>query len=120
MRAHVESPIPAYGSAQGIIHSWFKEAQTPYFNFRELSTSNLIKVEYGQGKYQQVANAIQERNMVLLIAGECAYDRVSRTAIRMKLDKIAETVALSTTDFDKLFGSFPDFYPVDFAEEAAE
>jgi len=52
---------------------------------------------------------MKEKNTVVLVAGECSYDQVVRGLMRMKLDRISKAKSLSTTDFDGLFGSFPDF-----------
>jgi hypothetical protein len=109
LKARVEFPIASFGSIQGIIHSWFKEVPVPYFNFRELSTSALVRVEYRQSQYESIAKAIQERNMVLMISGECYFDRVDRSVLKMRLERISETVNLSTSDFDQLFGAFAAF-----------
>ena len=116
IRTNVESPLLGYGSLQGIVHSWFKEALVPYFQFRELATNKLVKVQYRANQYEEVVKAFRQRNMILLISGDCSYDRASRDLFYMRLDRMSETSSLTPVDFDKLFGSFPDFE----CEEAIE
>jgi len=119
LKTSVESPIPAHGSIQGIIHSWVKETVNPYIQVRDLSTNQLVKVEYRQSQYDLIANAMKQKNTVVLISGDCSYERLSRGIMKMKLDRIAETSTLTTVDFDKLFGSFPEFESDDLWEDAS-
>lgn len=118
IKAVVEMPLATYGSLQGIIHSWYKEAANPYFNMRELSSDALVRVEYAPRMYSRVADAVREKNTVVLAAGNCVFDRVSRSIERMKLDKLSETRILSPIEFDNLFGSFPEFEPLEYGEDA--
>jgi len=119
LKTKVENPIPAYGSVQGIIHAWVKGVETPYVQVRELATNNLIKVEYARDQYSNIAKAMTEKNTVVLIAGECSYDQVSRGIMRMKLDRISESSSLSTMDFDNLFGAFKEFETDGFWEDVS-
>ncbi len=109
IKTRVETPLRGHGSLQGIIHSWFKEAQNPYFQFRELSTNKLIRVEYKQNQYGRIANAVKERNTVLVISGHCIYERTSRDLVCMRLDSMLETSSLTPGDFNNLWGAFPNF-----------
>jgi len=120
IKLQIETPIPAHGSFQGIIHAWFKEARNPYVQFRELVTGQLIRVEYSNLQYDKIARAVRDRNMVLTIAGDCTYDPATRSVLRLKLDRIADTNSISTEEFDKLFGSFPDFQSDEVWEEALQ
>ena len=43
IRAQLETPVPAYSSVQGIIHSLQKEVRRPFFRVRELATDALAK-----------------------------------------------------------------------------
>ena len=79
IRSKLESPLPAYGALQGILHAWFKEVREPYFQLRELSTDALVRVVYGAGLYDDVARAVQERTTMLMVAGDMQYDRISKS-----------------------------------------
>lgn len=120
LKLQIETPIPAYGSFQGIIHAWFKEAKIPYVQFRELGTGQLIRVEYSGLQYDKIARAVRDRNMVLLIAGDCNYDPVTRTVLRLKLDRISDTTSISPEEFERLFGSFPEFRSDEVGEDALQ
>lgn len=119
LKIKVENPIPAYGSVQGIIHAWVKEAARPYVQVRELATNDLIKVEYSRNQYDDISKAMKEKNTVVLISGECSYDQIARGIMRMKLDRISEASSLSTMDFDNLFGAFHDFECDDLWEDVS-
>lgn len=119
LTARVENPIPAYGSVQGVIHSWVKGVGQPYVQIRELATNALVKVEYSQSHYAAISKAMEEKNAVVLVAGECSYDQISRGMMRMKLDRLSKTSTLTTIDFDGLFGSFPSFESGELWEDAS-
>jgi hypothetical protein len=44
LKREIEAPVVSYGSVQGILHAWFKEAKEPNFQLRELSTDALVRV----------------------------------------------------------------------------
>ncbi len=118
LKSRVENPIPAIGSVQGIIHSWIKEGATPYVHVRELSTNNLVRVEYQKHQYGTIAAAVQEKNTVILVSGACSYDRLTHGMMRLRLDRLEKTRTLTPLDFDKLFGAFPEFETEEFWEGA--
>lgn len=115
----VEAPIPVYGSVQGVIHAWVKGAAQPYVQIRELSTGELVKVGYSQVHYAQIAKAMEEKNAVFLVSGECPYDQIAHGILRMRQDRLSNTPNLTTFDFDALFGSFPEFDQGDLWEDAS-
>ncbi|MDI3335655.1 hypothetical protein QKW60_04515 [Defluviimonas aestuarii] len=119
LTAKVEAPIPAYGSVQGVIHAWVKGAAQPYVQIRELSTNELVKVEYSQAHYSQISKAMEEKNAVVMVSGECSYDQITHDILRMRLDRLSKTANLTTLDFDALFGSFPEFDQGDLWEDAS-
>jgi hypothetical protein len=114
----LESPMPAYGAIQGILHSWLMGVQNPNFQLRELSSQSLVRVFYSALLYSDVAQAVQERTTVLVVSGNIQYDRVSKLPIELKAARIERMPALSSAQFEKFFGSAPQ-YSHDFSEEAA-
>lgn len=114
IRRQVETPIPTYGSVQGVIHALFKEAKEPNFQIRELSTGALVKVYYLNSLYPEVASALRERNSVVIVSGNLLYDRVSRTAFEMRAQRIRQMPTLSSSEFEAFFGSVPEFEYRDF------
>lgn len=109
IRRKIEIPVPSYGSAQGIMHAWFKEAAQPYFQLRELSTDVLIRVFYPSSLYGEVADAVRERTTMLMVGGNMLFDRVSRQATELKADRIRKVRMLSSAEFEQFFGSAPNF-----------
>jgi hypothetical protein len=116
IRRELEAPLPAYGAAQGILHAWFKEVREPYFQLRELSTDALIRVFYTSSLYPDVARAVQERTTMLIVSGNMMYDRASKSPTELRADRIDRIPILSTAEFERFFGSAPD-YEHSFSEE---
>jgi len=109
IRHAVEAPLPTYGAVQGIIHSLQKEARQPYFQVRELSTESLVRCTYTVAQYPNVAAALQERTSVVHVSGNITYDRVTRTASELHLDRLEKARVLTPAEFEKFFGSSPTF-----------
>jgi hypothetical protein len=59
------------GSAQGIIHSLFKESREPYFNLRDLYSGNLIKCLYvpDHEHYDAIVEALKVQDRVVHVHG---------------------------------------------------
>lgn len=116
MRREIETPLPSYGSVQGILYSWLKEAKTPSFQIRELSTDALVRVHYPASMYADVAKAVQERTTMLIVAGNMELDRASRQPTEMTADRIERIRILSAAEFESFVGSAPE-YEADLGEE---
>ncbi|WAX94418.1 hypothetical protein N7E70_022525 [Aminobacter sp. NyZ550] len=117
IRKQMEAPIPSHGTVQGIIHTLHKEAKEPFFQLRELATEGLVKVFYPNALYSEVADALRERNTMIMASGNMLYDRVSRAASEMRMERIAKMPTLSSAEFERFFGSAADFKYVDFDSE---
>jgi hypothetical protein len=109
LRREIETPVVSYGSVQGILHAWFKEAKDPNFQLRELSTDTLVRVYYASSQYADVARAVQERTTMLMVSGNMLFDRATRVATELRADRIEPIKMLSTAEFEEFFGSAPDF-----------
>ena len=109
LKREIETPVASYGSVQGILHAWFKEAKEPNFQLRELSTDNLVRVYYHSSLYADVAKAVQERTTMLMVSGNMLFDRATRQATELRADQIELMKMLSTAEFEEFFGSAPDF-----------
>ena len=109
IRRNIETPIPTFGSAQGILHAWFKEAREPNFQLRELSTDSLIRVLYPPNMYQAVADAVRERTTMLIVSGNMLYDRATRQATELRAERIDKMKMLSNAEFEAFFGSAVEF-----------
>ncbi len=120
LRRHVETPIPSYGSAQGILHAWYKEAREPNFQLRELSTDVLIKILYPPTLYSSVADAVKERTTILMVSGDMLFDRATRQAVELRAEQIRKVRMLSSSEFEEFFGSAPLFESDDALETYAD
>ncbi len=109
IRKLVETPLPSYGSIQGILHAWFKEAKQPHFQIRELGTDALVRCYYPPALYSDVVQAVEERTTVLMISGSMLFDRATHAAIELRADRIERMRMLSGAEFEQFFGSAPDF-----------
>ena len=109
LKREFEPPVASYGTVQGILHAWFKEAREPNFQLRELSTGGLVRVFYSSPLYQDVARAVQQRNTMLMVSGNMLFDRATRAAMELRADRIELMRMLSTAEFEEFFGSAPDF-----------
>ena len=116
IRREMETPIPSYGAVQGVLYAWYKEAREPNFRVRELSTDALVRVYYSSSLYGDVAQAVQQRNTMLIVSGNIMLDRATRAPLDMKADRIKPIGMLSTSEFEQLSGSAPK-YELDLDEE---
>ncbi len=109
IRREVEAALSVHGAVQGIVHAWFKEAEQPYFRLRELSTWALVSCFYPPRLYPDVVRAVRERSTVLIVSGNVRFDRLSRAAKEITVERIDPVETLSNEEFDNLFGSAPHF-----------
>jgi hypothetical protein len=116
IRREIEAPIVSYGTVQGILHAWLKEAREPNFQLRELSTDILVRVFYSPSMYAEVAKAVQERTTMLMVSGNMLFDRTTRVATELRAERIDLMRMLSTAEFEEFFGSAPEFV-ADFDDE---
>jgi hypothetical protein len=105
----IGSPVPAYGSIQGIIYSLQKEARRPFFRLRELSTEAMVSCFYPTRLYADVVDALKERTGILHIAGDMMFDRATRAITELSVERIERARTLSAAEFEEFFGSAPDF-----------
>jgi hypothetical protein len=116
LRREIETPLPAYGTVQGVLHAWFKEVREPNFQVRELATDALVRVFYPSSLYSSVASAVQERSTMLIVSGNILYNRTTRAITEMRAERIEPQRLLSSAEFETFVGSAPDFIS-DFDEE---
>ena len=109
LRRAIETPITSYGSVQGIVYSWTKEAPEPFIHVRELATAALIKGFYGSDLYSRIVVAVAERASVVHVSGKLTFDRAKRTIQEMQIERLDMVQPLSDDEFHSVFGSAPDF-----------
>ena len=109
IRQEIEAALSVHGAVQGIVHAWFKEAEQPYFRLRELSTWALVSCFYPPRLYPDVVRAVRERSTVMIVSGNVKFDRISRAAKEITVERIEPVETLSSDEFDRLFGGAPRF-----------
>ncbi len=117
IRREIETPLASYGAIQGILYAWFKEAQEPSFQVREMGTDALVRVRYPATLYSDVAKAVQERTTTLIVSGDMTFDRTTRLPLEVKAERIERIGMLAASEFEKLIGSSPD-YEADFSDDS--
>ena len=108
VRDAMEMPIRSYGSIQGILHAWFKEAHNPYFQVREFATDQLVKCIYDQALYPTIVDAVKERSSVVYATGHLKLDRAKRAVDEMLVERIDRVEKISDDEFKSFFGIAPD------------
>lgn len=96
------------GVAQGIVHSWFKEASPPYFNLRESVSGRIVKCFYEKNDYEHVVRLLQKKNAIVQIVGMITANLVDQRIEEVHAQKFAIAEELSDDDFEKFFGFAPD------------
>ena len=102
-----EMPLSSYGSVQGSLHSLYKEAPSPYFKLRELSTAQLIQCLYDSTLYPSVINGLKDRNAIIHATGYLQLDRATQTVTKMRVERIDKVEPLTEREFSVLFGMDP-------------
>ena len=101
----VATQIEYIGSAQGVIHSLYKEANTPFFYLRELSSSALIKCEYPGDLYEDIANALRLKTQIVHVRGRIFANMINRAIDRIEIDRIIAPPPFSFADVEEFLGS---------------
>jgi hypothetical protein len=109
LRRLLETPVTMLGSVQGIIHSWHKGADPQFFQLRELITGALVRCEYEGHLYSRVHRAMSAPKLVVHVHGRIEWDSVSNSIIRILMDDIEPADPLGDMDFQRFFGSAPQY-----------
>jgi hypothetical protein len=109
IRQLLDTPLISYGSVQGIVHAWHIGASPGFFQMRELSSGSLVHCFYRGDLYAKVHQATHVSNTVIHVYGDIRWDRVTNAIITMDAKDLEITEALPEQDFERLFGSMPDF-----------
>ena len=109
IRQELDRPVVVYSSVQGVIHSWFKESDPPYFNLRDAAGQVLVKCLYPEKLYPTLVGAFHERNTVVHAAGTGRFIAGGRLLIELNVDRLQTIRPLSEAEFNSLFGIAPGF-----------
>jgi hypothetical protein len=109
IRQLLDAPIVSYGSVQGTIHAWHTGARPGFFQVRELSTGSLIRCVYKNEFHEKVHRATREPYTVVHVYGRIEWDRAANSIIEVQVSDIETAEPLTEAQFDRLFGSIPEF-----------
>jgi hypothetical protein len=109
IREHIENRVEYWGMIQGIIHSLFKEAEPPYFYVREISSDSLVRCTFPADRYSQFIPLLQNRRTVVFVSGYVTARRADRKIERVRIERMEPAPQLSDAEFEKFFGSAPNF-----------
>lgn len=97
-----------YGQIQGVVHSFFKEADPPYLVIRELSSKNLIKCSFESEMYSDVISSMKDRQAIIFIEGQVCENMATGTVESMRVQKVYLAPDFSSKDFEDFFGCCPE------------
>jgi len=63
-----------HGEIQGVVHSFYKEAQPQYLKIRQLATDDLVTCYFDPSKYQTAVHTMEEESAVIFVEGEVTED----------------------------------------------
>ena len=69
----------------------------------------MIHCNYGADKYDLIHEATKTPNTVIHAYGDVRWDRAINAVIEMDIQNIETSEALSQSEFEKIFGSMPEF-----------
>jgi hypothetical protein len=105
----LRTPYISEGAVQGVTYNWAFGADPPFFNIRALQSSQLVRCEYEKELYQRVHDATAVENAVVMVYGTLHWDRLTDAIVRIRVSDIERTNSLSIAEFNRLFGSAPEF-----------
>lgn len=109
IRQLLEAPYVSSGSIQGMMYSWNPGAQSAFFQIRELAVGSIIHCSYGSELYSRVHNAMKIAQSIVHVYGNIKWDRAANAIVDVEARDIEVAEPLSEEEFDRLFGSIPNF-----------
>jgi len=68
-----------------------------------------VRCEYGPDIYNEVHNATAIEKAVVIVYGEAHWDRITNGIHRVKALSVETTRSLTESEFNRFFGSAPEF-----------
>jgi hypothetical protein len=109
IRNMLGAPLTSYGSVQGTVHAWHTGAKPGFFQVRDLASGDLVRCVYKGDLYGRVHQATRVPNTVVHVYGDIHWDRATNAVIEIEARGLDLEEPLSETQFQRLFGSMPDF-----------
>lgn len=105
----LESPAVTIGSIQGIVHAWNWGAKSPFFQLRQIAGGSLVRCDYPNLLHTKIHKATRRPDAVVHVYGEISWERITNSIQNLHVKDIEVAESISAHDFDKFFGSSPNF-----------
>jgi len=103
------SPYLDYmGAVQGVIHTIFKESDTPHFKLRDSVTGDLVDCFYKPEHYASILRTLPRKDDRVHVSGLVRASRIDKKIESLKVVHIESPVEFSDADFEAFFGCAPD------------
>jgi hypothetical protein len=99
--------IEYHGTVLGVIHAFYKEAERPHFDLRDISRDNIVKCFFARDLYNDVVGALAPRERRVHVSGTVRANRLSKTIDSISVERLMLVDPLSEEDFEKFFGIAP-------------
>lgn len=96
-----------HGTLIGVVHAFYKEAERPHFDLRDVSRNNLVKCFYRREMYSDVVSALHPRERRVHVSGLVRANRLTKVIDSIQADRLQLIEPLSEEEFEKFFGSAP-------------
>jgi hypothetical protein len=106
-----------YGQIQGIIHSFYKEADPPYLTIRELSSKALINCSFENDLYNDAVSLLKDKKAIIFVEGQVVENLITGLVESIRASKFYPAPDFSREDFDSFFGCCPNLTASQTTEE---
>lgn len=97
--------IEYHGTVLGVIHAFYKEAERPHFDLRDIARDNIVKCFFGKDLYNDVVSALAPRERRVHVSGMVRANRLNMTIDTINVERLMLVDSLSNEDFERFFGS---------------
>lgn len=105
----LKAPYVTEGAIQGIFYNWTPGAEPPFFTVRALQSWQLVHCEYHKENYHLVHEATEVENAILMVYGTIQWERLTNSILKVLVSNVVHTKTLTGAEFNRLFGSNPNF-----------
>ncbi|WP_324313638.1 hypothetical protein [Povalibacter sp.] len=99
--------IEYHGTVLGVIHAFYKEAERPHFDLRDVSRGNIIKCFFPRELYGDVVSALAPRDRRVHVSGMVRANRLSKEIDQIGVERLKLVDSITDEEFEKFFGSAP-------------
>ena len=104
---HFQEWVEYRGMLQGVIHTVYKEANPPYFSFRDYASRQLVRCEFQSHDWLKLHKALERKDAVVLVSGWIRARRLDREIAYVKVERVEGTTPLHRDRLIEFFGSAP-------------